>query len=235
MRHATLPRRLRTSVYLCPPSRGRTAMSYQSMTLCASHSPGFARDDEEQFGDEFRQGLRRAKGMVEEFAPTLVVFFGSDHRRAFTDTIPSVSVVLGAEGMGDLLSPTGPVRRTPRDRGGAGRPPARLRLRRRRDPARRPRPRLRPDRGRPAGRDRRRAADPDLHQLRHRAARAAQRAAAARRGGRRLLPWPRRAGPLHRLRRAVAQPADAGDDPRRRLRGGARARSAPRTARRPRT
>lgn len=83
-------------------------MGYQSMTLCASHSPGFARDAEEQFGDEFREGIRRAKGLVETFAPTLVVFFGSDHRRAFTDTIPSISVVLGAEGMGDLLSPTGP-------------------------------------------------------------------------------------------------------------------------------
>ena len=83
-------------------------MAHQSMTLCASHSPGFARDAEEVHGDGFRQGLRRAKELVEAFDPTLVVFFGSDHRRAFTDTIPAISVVLGAEGLGDLLSPTGP-------------------------------------------------------------------------------------------------------------------------------
>jgi len=45
---------------------------------------------------------------VRAFAPTLVIFFGSDHRRAFTDVVPSFSVVTGAEGRGDLLSPTGP-------------------------------------------------------------------------------------------------------------------------------
>lgn len=85
-----------------PPSPSRV------MSLCASHSPGFARDDEEKFGDVFRQGLWRAKEMVAAFEPTLVVFFGSDHRRAFTDTVPAISVVTGAEGLGDLLSPTGP-------------------------------------------------------------------------------------------------------------------------------
>jgi len=83
-------------------------MAYQSMTLCASHSPGVARDAEEVHGAQFRAGMRRAKELVEAYDPTLVVFFGSDHRRAFTDTIPAISVVLGAEGLGDLLSPTGP-------------------------------------------------------------------------------------------------------------------------------
>lgn len=78
------------------------------MTLCTSHSPGFARDHEEQFGNEFRQGLRRVRNAVAGFGPSLVVFFGSDHRRAFTDIVPAISVCLAAEGRGDLLSPTGP-------------------------------------------------------------------------------------------------------------------------------
>ena len=78
------------------------------MTLCVSHSPGYARDSEERFGPAFRAGLAAARDAVRAFAPTLVIYFGSDHRRAFTDTVPSFSVVTGAEGRGDLLSPTGP-------------------------------------------------------------------------------------------------------------------------------
>lgn len=77
-------------------------------TLCLSHSPGFARDDEEQFGHVFRAALHEVRDEVRAFAPTLVVFFGSDHRRAFTDVVPAISVILSAEGLGDLRSPTGP-------------------------------------------------------------------------------------------------------------------------------
>lgn len=83
-------------------------MGKERMTLCVSHSPGFARDHEQRSGTQFRSGLDRVRALVTDFAPTLVVFFGSDHRRAFTDTIPSFAVVRQAEGLGDLLSPTGP-------------------------------------------------------------------------------------------------------------------------------
>ncbi|PPL17198.1 3-carboxyethylcatechol 2,3-dioxygenase [Microterricola pindariensis] len=83
-------------------------MVYVSQTLCLSHSPGFARDDEEQFGDNFRAGLVQVRDAVRAFKPTLVVFFGSDHRRSFTDNLPAISVVYSAEGLGDLRSPTGP-------------------------------------------------------------------------------------------------------------------------------
>lgn len=83
-------------------------MSGATMTLCLSHAPGFARDKDEEYGLEFRQGLREVTNKVSAFDPTLVVVFGSDHRKAFTDVVPGISVVLGAEGMGDLLSPTGP-------------------------------------------------------------------------------------------------------------------------------
>jgi 2,3-dihydroxyphenylpropionate 1,2-dioxygenase len=44
---------------------------------------------------------------VAAFAPELVVFFGSDQRRAFVDPVPAIAVMTGAEGMGDLGSATG--------------------------------------------------------------------------------------------------------------------------------
>lgn len=83
-------------------------MSHSTMTLCVSHSPGFARDIKEEHGAAFRDGIYAARDAVAAFDPTLVVFFGSDHRRAFTDVVPAISVVAGAEGLGDLMSPTGP-------------------------------------------------------------------------------------------------------------------------------
>lgn len=83
-------------------------MSYESMTLCMSHSPGFARDRAEEQGHIFRAGVGSARDAVAEWDPSLVVFFGSDHRRAFGQIIPAVSVVLEAEGLGDSESPTGP-------------------------------------------------------------------------------------------------------------------------------
>lgn len=82
-------------------------MSGATMTLCLSHAPGFARDKDEEYGLDFRQGLREVRTSVRAFEPTMVVVFGSDHRKAFTDIVPGMSVVLSAEGMGDLLSPTG--------------------------------------------------------------------------------------------------------------------------------
>lgn len=82
-------------------------MSYESMTLCMSHSPGFARDRAEEQGHIFRAGVGAAKEAVAEWDPSLVVFFGSDHRRAFGQIMPAISVVLEAEGLGDSESPTG--------------------------------------------------------------------------------------------------------------------------------
>lgn len=83
-------------------------MSSASMTLCLSHAPGFARDTAEEYGLEFRTALRDVTERVRAFDPTLVVVFGSDHRKAFVDVVPGISVVLSAEGLGDLLSPSGP-------------------------------------------------------------------------------------------------------------------------------
>jgi 2,3-dihydroxyphenylpropionate 1,2-dioxygenase len=78
-----------------------------TMVVCASHSPGMLRDTPAQQGQEFRAGLARAAERVAAFDPQLVVFFGSDHRRAFVDSVPAIAVMTEAEGLGDLGSATG--------------------------------------------------------------------------------------------------------------------------------
>jgi 2,3-dihydroxyphenylpropionate 1,2-dioxygenase len=77
------------------------------LTVCASHSPGMARDGEATQGTTFRQGLDRAKAIVEDFKPDLAVVFGADHRRTFTNTVPAFAVVASATALGDLGSPSG--------------------------------------------------------------------------------------------------------------------------------
>lgn len=78
-----------------------------TMVVCASHSPGMLRDTTAEFGHAFRDGVARAAQRVAAFRPELVVFFGSDHRRAFVDAVPAIAVMTGADGLGDLGSPTG--------------------------------------------------------------------------------------------------------------------------------
>ncbi|RHW28960.1 3-carboxyethylcatechol 2,3-dioxygenase [Nocardioides immobilis] len=77
------------------------------MVVCASHSPGMLRDTGEEDGATFRAGIDEARRRVADFAPDLVVFFGSDHRRAFVDSVPAIAVMVAADGLGDLGSPTG--------------------------------------------------------------------------------------------------------------------------------
>lgn len=78
-----------------------------TMVVCASHSPGMLRDATEEHGAHFRAGIDEARRRVTAFEPDLVVFFGSDHRRAFVDSVPAVALMLAADGLGDLGSPTG--------------------------------------------------------------------------------------------------------------------------------
>src|ERR1700743_2787405 len=82
-------------------------MTSARMVLCASHTPGMLRDTAGEYGHAFRTGVAEAAARVAAFAPQLVVFFGSDHRRAFVDPVPAIAVMTGAEGMGDLGSATG--------------------------------------------------------------------------------------------------------------------------------
>jgi 2,3-dihydroxyphenylpropionate 1,2-dioxygenase len=78
-----------------------------TMVVCASHSPGMLRDKTAEYGHDFRAGVVRAAERVAAFDPELVVFFGSDHRRAFVDFVPAVAVMTEADGLGDLGSATG--------------------------------------------------------------------------------------------------------------------------------
>lgn len=79
----------------------------QVLAVSASHAPGMTADTHQEIGTTFRAGLDRARRIVEDFDPDLVVMFGSDHRRAYEPVIPAISVVLSAEGYGDHGSPTG--------------------------------------------------------------------------------------------------------------------------------
>ncbi len=79
----------------------------RTMVVCASHSPGMLRDTAAQYGHTFRAGVAEAALRVAAFAPELVVFFGSDHRRAFVDSVPAIAVMAAAEGLGDLGSAQG--------------------------------------------------------------------------------------------------------------------------------
>lgn len=80
------------------------------LTVCASHSPGMARDEKRVQGAVFREGLAAARDHIERFDPELVVAFGSDHRRTFTSVTPAVCVIAGATGLGDFGSAAGEYR-----------------------------------------------------------------------------------------------------------------------------
>lgn len=71
-------------------------MTSSTMTLCASHAPGMDRDTAGELGRAFRAGVARARAAVADFDPELVVLFGGDHRRAFSQVAPSFAVALTA-------------------------------------------------------------------------------------------------------------------------------------------
>jgi 2,3-dihydroxyphenylpropionate 1,2-dioxygenase len=66
------------------------------LVVCASHSPGMERDTGQVEGLEFRAGLGRAREIVADFDPDVVVLFGGDHRRAFRNVVPAFAVALSA-------------------------------------------------------------------------------------------------------------------------------------------
>jgi 2,3-dihydroxyphenylpropionate 1,2-dioxygenase len=79
----------------------------RTMVVCVSHSPGMLRDVVAAEGTSFRAGIAVAAQRVADFQPELVVFFGSDHRRAFVDAVPAIALMTAAAGLGDLGSPEG--------------------------------------------------------------------------------------------------------------------------------
>jgi len=83
------------------------------MTICLSHA-----DPQEAQGTapfvsgspRLHAAWERARHQVRGFAPDIVVFFGTDHRRAFREVIPTVAVALSASARGDRGGPVGEYR-----------------------------------------------------------------------------------------------------------------------------
>lgn len=84
------------------PVRGEVEIE----VLCLSHSPAMNGDILKEEGREFRAGVDRMVDAVHRYDPTLVVMFGSAHRRALGDVVPTITVVLKARGFGDWDIPT---------------------------------------------------------------------------------------------------------------------------------
>lgn len=80
------------------------------LTVCASHSPGTVRDARHEQGLVFRAGVARASAAIADFDPDVVIVFGTDHRRAFVPTVPTIAVVTAAEGWGDYDLSVDPFR-----------------------------------------------------------------------------------------------------------------------------
>jgi 2,3-dihydroxyphenylpropionate 1,2-dioxygenase len=93
---------------IAQPALARLAGMSTRLTVSASHlvtlppeiAPGTA-------DSPVRAAVGTAREVVDRFDPDLVVMFGTDHRRAFREVIPTFSVVLSAEARGDVHGPTG--------------------------------------------------------------------------------------------------------------------------------
>ncbi|SFR28241.1 2,3-dihydroxyphenylpropionate 1,2-dioxygenase [Lentzea waywayandensis] len=73
------------------------------LTVCASHLITLPSAPH----GPVRSAIGAAREAVDEFDPELVVFFGTDHRRAFRSVVPTFAVVLEATAQGDVAGPTG--------------------------------------------------------------------------------------------------------------------------------
>lgn len=73
------------------------------LTVCASHLVTLP---SAPFGP-VRAAVEAARDAVSAFDPELVVFFGTDHRRAFRSVVPTFAVVLSATAQGDVAGPSG--------------------------------------------------------------------------------------------------------------------------------
>ncbi|MDQ1646665.1 MAG: 2,3-dihydroxyphenylpropionate 1,2-dioxygenase [Cryptosporangiaceae bacterium] len=80
---------------------------HNRLTVCASHLITLPPEIMPGGGTGVRAAIRTAQEAVAAFSPDLVVMFGTDHRRAFREVVPTFSVVLSAEARGDVHGPTG--------------------------------------------------------------------------------------------------------------------------------
>ena len=74
--------------------------------VCLSHSPAMTQDP--AGATAFRAAGSRLKVAIGKFDPTLVIYFGPDHRRAITGVMPCFTLAESAEGFGDWGTPTDP-------------------------------------------------------------------------------------------------------------------------------
>ncbi|MFD9704663.1 3-carboxyethylcatechol 2,3-dioxygenase [Lentzea sp. NPDC059081] len=73
------------------------------LTVCASHLITLPSAPH----GPVRAAIGAAREAVTAFDPELVVFFGTDHRRAFRAVVPTFAVVLSATAQGDVDGPVG--------------------------------------------------------------------------------------------------------------------------------
>jgi len=73
------------------------------LTVCASHLVTLPSAPH----GPVREAIGTARKAVEAFDPDLVVMFGTDHRRAFREVVPTFAVVLEATAQGDVAGPVG--------------------------------------------------------------------------------------------------------------------------------
>ena len=73
------------------------------LTVCASHLITLPSAPH----GPVREAIADARRAVASFDPELVVFFGTDHRRAFRSVVPTFAVVLSATAQGDVAGPAG--------------------------------------------------------------------------------------------------------------------------------
>ena len=73
------------------------------LTVCASHLVTLPSAP----AGPVRAAIADAREAVRAFDPELVVFFGTDHRRAFRLVVPTFAVVLSATAQGDVAGPVG--------------------------------------------------------------------------------------------------------------------------------
>ncbi|MET9226490.1 hypothetical protein [Lentzea sp. NPDC003310] len=73
------------------------------LTVCASHLITLPSAPH----GPVREAIGTARDAVTAFDPDLVVFFGTDHRRAFRAVVPTFAVVLSATAQGDVAGPVG--------------------------------------------------------------------------------------------------------------------------------
>ena len=89
---------------------GRIAISQDANTaafVALSHSPFKFQSGAEDQGRRYRESARRAGEAVRRYDPSLVVFFGLEHRRTLTSIVPAITIVTAnARGYGDYGLPT---------------------------------------------------------------------------------------------------------------------------------